>query len=268
MLRIVHNVRYAAPRLVKTSRITAFAVIMLALGMAASGITAAGQSDQSSKAAGRWEGTIQIPGSEMVVVIDLAPDAKGAWTGSAIFPGLGVKGAPLAELSVKDSDVAFGVKGALSDPKFKAHIDATGNMVGQFEQGGNSAPFTLHKSGTPQVEPQPHSTAVSKALEGEWQGDFQLPGRTLHAKITLTNQPGAAATAKFIVIGKKENDLPVELVMQEDDLLTVDARAAGLVYQGWYRKETNEISGSLQIGPMDTPLVLHRAPKAGAESKP
>ena len=43
---------------------------------------------------GRWEGTARIPDDELTVVVDLAQE-NGAWVGSIIIPGLGVKGAPL-----------------------------------------------------------------------------------------------------------------------------------------------------------------------------
>jgi len=40
---------------------------------------------------GRWEGRIAIPGNEVHVVIDLARDKAGVWTGSIIMQGLGIK---------------------------------------------------------------------------------------------------------------------------------------------------------------------------------
>ena len=246
------------------------AVIILALGIAASPVPAAArvQAEINAGAAGRWEGAIQIPGAEMVVVIDLAQNSKGDWAGSVIVPGHGIKGAPLADIAVKDSDVAFAIKGALSDPRFKGHINSMGSLVGNFEQAGNTAPFTLLRSGPPQVEPQPQSTRVSKNLEGEWQGEFELPGRKLHVHITLANQAGGMATAKFLVKGKRETDLPVDFVIEEDDLITINSPSMNVVYQGWFRKDTNEIKGTLQLGPTESPLVLHRAPKTETGTKP
>ena len=40
---------------------------------------------------GRWEGTARIPDDEITVVVDLAEE-NGAWVGSIIITGLGVKG--------------------------------------------------------------------------------------------------------------------------------------------------------------------------------
>jgi hypothetical protein len=61
---------------------------------------------------GRWEGTAQSPDDELTVVVDLAQE-NGAWVGSIIIPGLGLKGAPLANIKVQPPDVNFAVKCAL-----------------------------------------------------------------------------------------------------------------------------------------------------------
>ena len=61
---------------------------------------------------GRWEGSAQIPDDELNVVVDLAQE-NGAWVGSIIIPGLGVKGTPLTDIKVESPDVNFAVKGPL-----------------------------------------------------------------------------------------------------------------------------------------------------------
>lgn len=65
----------------KTSRI----VGLLFLGAALAG-------EAAEIPAARWEGTVQIPGRELRLIVDLAKDPGGAWIGSIIIPGLGVKG--------------------------------------------------------------------------------------------------------------------------------------------------------------------------------
>src|SRR4051794_28509950 len=64
--------------------------------------------------AGRWEGTVDIPGSSLRAIIDLAPGDNAAWTGSITIPGLGVKGAELSDIVSHDSDAAFSIKDVLS----------------------------------------------------------------------------------------------------------------------------------------------------------
>jgi len=101
-------------------------------------------------AIGRWEGSVKIPERELKLIVDLAQDSGGAWIGSIIIPGLDVKGAALGDIAVTGSEVSFAIKNALGaqragPAKFKARA-TNATLVGDFMQGGNTAPFTLKKN--------------------------------------------------------------------------------------------------------------------------
>ena len=106
------------------------------------------------------------------------------------------------------------------------------------------------------MEFPPPSTAIVKELEGEWQGEYELFGYTRKVTIKLTNRPTGGATAEFVVVGKKVNNLPVELVTQEGDFLTITS-PTGLGYEGRFRN--GEIKGAIIQGSIETPLLLQRA---------
>jgi hypothetical protein len=181
---------------------------------------------------GRWEGVARIPDDELNVVVDLAQQ-KGTWVGSIIIPGLGLKGAPLTDIKVQSPDVNFAVKGALGI-QLKLRLDANNKMAGNFEQAGNRAPATLQKTGPPQVEYLSRSSPVAKELEGEWKGDYEMLGYTRHVSIKFANRPDGA-TADFVIVGRKHNVLPVDLVTQEGDLVTVDSHEMGFSFGGRLR---------------------------------
>ncbi len=210
----------------------------------------------SESPAARWEGIVQIPGRELKVVIDLAQDSRGQWIGSAIVPGFGIKGAPLADIAVNDSGVAFTVKGALGGPKFTGRLAADGALTGDYQQAGNTAPFTLQKTGPPQVDLPRQSTAVGKEMEGEWQGEMTFVGNSLRVKLKLTNQAEGRATGQFVFIGKRETTLPIDLVTQEAGILTLELLERGMTYEGRFRQDANEINGTFHQGPFEAPLVL------------
>jgi len=212
---------------------------------------------QTADPNGRWEGAVQIPGMEQRLIIDLARAADGKWNGSAILPGLGVKGASLADVSIKGADVSFSVKGALGNPKVTGHLVANDSLTGEFTQSGNTAPFSLQKTGPPQVELPRPATPVTKPLEGEWRGNLDLAGNPLRAKLTLT--PGTAGTtAQFIVGNKKDTNLPVSFVTQEGVWLTVEVREFGISYEGRFHPDKNEIEGVFVQSGLEFPLVFHR----------
>jgi hypothetical protein len=203
---------------------------------------------------GRWEGTAQIPGNELTVVVDLSQE-NGAWVGSIIIPGLGLKGVPLTDIQVQSPDVNFAVKGTLG-VQLKLRLDANNKLAGNFEQAGNRASATLQKTGPPQVEYPRRNTPVAKELAGEWKGDYEMLGYTRHVSIKFANDP-AGATAEFVIVGRKHNVLPVDLVTQEGDLVTVDSHEMGFTFEG--RLRDGKLTGAIRQSATETPLVLIRA---------
>jgi hypothetical protein len=209
-------------------------------------------------AAARWEGDVQIPGRELKLIVDLAPDSAGGWIGSAIVPGFGIKGAPLADIVVKNSNVSFTLKGALGEPRLTGRLAENGALTGDFEQAGNRAAFALQKTGPPQVDSPRRSTPVRREIEGEWKGVMDLFGYPINVTLNLANQ-GGNGTAQFHILGKRDTVVKLDLVIEENDNLTVESSETGIVYEGRFRVAANEINGAYRQGPNEAPLILHRA---------
>jgi hypothetical protein len=212
---------------------------------------------------GRWEGVVQIPERELTVVVDLAQQ-DNAWTGSITIPGLNVEGAQLSDIAAGAAEVNFSIKAALGvqpfgAARFKGHWNADGSLAGQFGQAGNGAPFHLSRIGSPQVERPVHSTAVSRELEGEWKGEYEAMGYARQVTLKLSNRGAEGAAADFVVVGKRTNNLPVDLLTQEGDNLTVTSHATGFSYEARFNPATGELKGIVFQGPIEAPLVLRRA---------
>ncbi len=207
--------------------------------------------------AGRWSGKVEIPGREVVLIVDLAHEEN--WTGSATLPGLNVKGAPLTDVTVQSPEVAFAIKAMsgpnVESPRVKARL-ADGKLTGEFLQSGNSARFVLEKISPPQVEQQPGSSTIAKEFEGEWKGEYELFGYRRKVTLKLQSHGTEAATADLVIVGRKVNNVPVDRVTQQGDFITIDSEAFGMTYEG--RIKNNEIQGQLLQGPIETALVLRR----------
>lgn len=218
--------------------------------------------------AGRWEGTIQIPGNEVDLIVDLAPGGGSGgkeWAGSIIIPGLGVKGAQLSELAVSDTKFSCTINGALGNERTgKARLDGHfaegGQLTGNFLQAGHTTPFKLRKTGPAQVELPRQSTPVSKALEGVWKGDYEMQGYPRHVTLTLSNPASDHAAGQFVIVGKRTTTVPLDLVLEEYGRLTIEAHDFGITYEGRLRKDRPEIDGTFSLGPAEVPLVLKRTP--------
>ena len=213
---------------------------------------------------GRWEGRVDIPGSELQLIVDLAEGSAGGWAGSIVIPGLGIKGAALSNVVVTDTDVAFDIGKVLGTPThgpagFRAHLIAADSMAGEMRQAGNVAKFTLHKMGPAEVESSPRSTAVTRDLETQWSGQYEQGGYPRNVTITLENHADGGASAKFVIVGKMTNDLPVDLVVQQGDLLRVESQSTQVYFEGRIFTEAGEIRGTIEVGPVELPLVLRRS---------
>ena len=211
-------------------------------------------------ASGRWEGSVQIPDRDLTLIVDLAQTENGAWTGSVIIPGFDVKGKAVNDLAVIGSEVSFAIAtGRGLQAVLKGHIAADGTLAGEFAQAGNTARFVLKKTGPPQVELPLRSTAVSKEIEGQWKGQYELSGYPRKVTIKVVNRGSEGAAADFVVVGRKTTTLPVDLVRQEGTLLTIDSHETGISYEGRFNPESGEIKGTFNQGAIEIPLVLQRA---------
>jgi hypothetical protein len=213
---------------------------------------------------GRWEGSVRIPGRAMPMVLDLARNPAGDWTGSIILPGLGLKGALLDNIVARGDDIAFDLGNALRTPddapaRLRARVDPSGGMAGEFDQAGNVAKISLQKIGPAQVDTAPRSTAIGHVLEDRWIGEFELGGYPRHVTLTLENHAAGAATATLVIVGKQTSNLPVALVTEEGSFLRVESPATHVNFEARFVEQRDELQGTVELGPFELPLVLRRA---------
>jgi hypothetical protein len=224
-------------------------VVILAAGAVLSAQVTAGP-------AGHWEGTIQVPGQELIVVIDLSGTGD-TWEGAIGIPAQGLKAFPLAEILVNESSVSFAMKGVPGEPRFRGTLSPDAKALsGEFSQGGASLPFALTRTGPAVIEQVPASTAVTKDLEGSWEGGVDVDGTALRLVVTLTNHEGGPATAVLVSVDQGGATIPVTAVVQKDAHLTLQVRPVSGDYEG--DLADGKLTGTWTQGPRSFPLVLQR----------
>lgn len=195
------------------------------------------------------------------MVVDLARDASGAWTGSLTLPGLNVKGAPLTNIETKVDEVRFDSPEALAgrppEPaRFTARTDGSGVLVGELRQAGNVAPFVLRRAGPAQVEGAKRSTAVPRGVEGRWVGRYELGGYPRSVTVDIANDGGAMPNVDFVIVGKATTKLPIDFVAEREGTLRIESAPYGITFEG--RIRDGRIDGTFEQGPFELPLTLRR----------
>lgn len=211
--------------------------------------------------AGRWEGTADAPGLRIAMVVDIGKTSEGGWAGSAIFPGFGVKGAQLGQLSVDASTVKFTVKGAMGDPGITAHLAEDGRLAGTYEQVGKTLQLSLKRVGEAQVDYPRQSTPIQKELEGGWDGLLDMGAFKMRLGLKLANSEKGPATGQLILLDSGNYSPPVEWVSQQRDDLELSVPAVNLGFEGRFDKTADELRGILRVGSLECPLAWRRAAK-------
>jgi pimeloyl-ACP methyl ester carboxylesterase len=116
-----------------------YGAVMFAWILAAAVAPAAGAADED--VSGHWEGTIELPGTELGIKVDLANEG-GTWSGTVDIPMQGAKGLALSDVSVEGEKVKFSISGVPGNPTFDGTFQY-GQIQGTFSQGGGQFPFHL-----------------------------------------------------------------------------------------------------------------------------
>jgi hypothetical protein len=208
--------------------------------------------------AGHWEGAIHAPNMEVPIEIDLAKNGNGDLSGT--FTGQNVKALPLAAFSIDGRSVGFQIKGsAPADRVFKGAFSADGTSIaGEYSQGGYSVPFNVTRKGDARIEAPATSAAISKSLEGTWNGTLNINGEQRTLVLTLTNQPDGTAVGHFVNV-EEALEIPIATITQTLSTVTLDVKAVGGSYSGTLNPEGTELVGTLTQGSGALPLTLKRA---------
>ena len=202
--------------------------------------------------AGHWDGKITLPDREVPIVVDLDQQA-GKWVGSMSTGPM--SGLPLGDIKVAGSDVSFTISGAPGSPNFTGKLAADGqSMTGQATMGGNSVPFTAKRSGDAKVELPPPSSAISKELEGTWNGELNANGQTLHLVLNISSGAAGLGSATVTSVDQGNANLPVTTITQKDAHLHFEIKQIAGNYEGDLNAAKTELNGTWTQGPAPMPL--------------
>jgi len=205
-----------APRLSSAALAATLLVLVPVLAFAPVAAAAAAAADAAS-AAGRWEGAIELPGSELAVTVDLARDDDGAWRGDVDIPAQGARDLPLTAIEAADGNVRFTLAGVPGAPTFAGELSADGaELAGDFTQGGQTFPFHLARSAAAaEVAPALDPAAALEGLD-DWMGE-QLEGWNVPAAAVAVVHDGEVV----LTAGYGRRDVEADLPADADTLFAI-----------------------------------------------
>ncbi|MGD0872693.1 MAG: hypothetical protein ABSB88_24365 [Bryobacteraceae bacterium] len=179
---------------------------------------------------GHWEGSFTMNNRETGLSLDLAKNAKSEWIASMGLPSENATGLVVMDVAV----------GTISSPQ-------------------GSLPVEFKRTGEAKVELIPASPAVSKELEGDWEGSIESPNGAFRLVFHFKNQPDntVAATVDSSLAASMVG-MPLDNVKQTGQKVEFGMKIAGGTFQGSLNKEGTELAGQLIHEANSTPLTLRK----------
>ena len=205
---------------------------------------------------GHWEGTIEIPNGPTRLALDLAKNAKGAWIASLGVPEQKITGLRVTDISVVGSELRFAVRDLPGSPAFELTL-VDGKLKGALLVQALSLALEMQRTGEAKVDIAPPSPAVSKELEGDWEGLVPVPnGQGLVIIIHFKNQPDQTVEATIDSPGQDAIGLPLRAVAQKGAAVEF-AVGVGGSYKGTLNKEGTQIAGEWTQRSGAAPITLN-----------
>jgi len=213
---------------------------------------------------GHWEGFYTVNNREIGISLDLAKNAKSEWIASMGLPSQNMAGLVVMDVAVNGKSVKF-VAVELQMATCDLTLGPDGRMKGTMSapQGPMSTqgpmPVELKRAGEAKVELIPVSPAVSKELEGDWEGSLQAPNGVLFPLVFhFKNQPDKTVAATMDSPGRNAMAVPLNNVKQTGQKVEFGLKIAGASFQGSLNKEGTELALQMIHDGGSSPLTLRK----------
>jgi hypothetical protein len=207
---------------------------------------------------GHWQGSVQIPGTEVTFEVDLTRRSTGEFTGTTSLATAGIKGLPLRSVAVSGSTVSFDAR---RDQPFRGVLSADGTSIsGEATLSGYALPFRMIRTGEAEIAPPAKSAPIDKELEGTWDGTLEANGTTMRFVLKLTNQPDGTASAVLFSLDEGELAVPVVVTQNAANVALVN-NIIKSTFAGRLNQDRTELAGTFTQGPATVPMVFRRAVK-------
>lgn len=229
-------------------------------------ISAQQEAADSAGAAGHWEGTITLPGTQLGIRVDLQQTDDAGWSGTIDIPVQSLRGFSLGEVTVTGPAVAFAMPGIPGDPRFSGRVAGDGQtMAGDFTQAGQTYPFVLIRKPRPATGSgdTPARGVPGQGLAGHWQGSLKpAPVVELRLVMELSDTGAGQVGGLMISVDQGQARIPITALTESGGQVHLEAESVGGAFDGRLSADGSEIAGDWKQSGQATPLVFKRLDKA------
>jgi len=207
---------------------------------------------------GHWEGTLKVDNRQVGLSLDLAKNEKAEWIASMGMPSENATGLVVKDLAVSGKSVKFmavELMMSICDLTFTAD----GKLAGTITNPRGSLPIEFKRTGEAKVALPSASPAVSKELEGDWEGSLQGPDGALHPLVFhFKNLPDKTVAATMDNPERNFMAMPLNNVKQTGQKVEFGLKIAGGSFQGSLNKEGTELALQMIHEADRTPFITLR----------
>jgi hypothetical protein len=210
---------------------------------------------------GHWEGSLPVDGDssrQIGISLDLSKNAKSEWIASMGVPSEKMTGLVVQSVKVNGPGVSF-VAVELMMSKFDLTLDADGTMKGTLTpQQGPPVKVEFKRIGEAKVALIPASPAVSKEMEGDWEGTLAGPGVSFPLVFHFKNQLDKTVSATMDSPARNAMAIPLNDVKQTGKNVEFGIKVAHANFKGTLNQEGTELSGQFGHEQDAAPLTLRK----------
>jgi hypothetical protein len=177
------------------------------------------------------------------------------------IPSMNMTGLVVMDVVVVGNSLKFvGVE--LMMARFDLALAPDGILKGTVANGPNSRPIEFKSTGEAKVELIPDSPAVSKELEGDWEGQFggpNAPNGGIKLTFHFKNKPDSTLKATMDSgLSASMVAMPLNNVKQTGQKVEFGIKIANASFEGTLNKEGTEIAGQFIHDSNPMPMTLRK----------
>ena len=207
---------------------------------------------------GHWEGALTVDNRQVGLTLDLAKNGKSEWVASMGMPSENAIGLVVKDLAVSGKSVKF-MAVELQMSIVDLTLGPDGKLAGTISSPRGSLPIEFKRTGEAKVALPSASPAVSKELEGDWEGSLQGPDGALHPLVFhFKNLPDKTVAATMDSPDRNAMGMPVNDVRQTGQKVEFGLKIAQSSFQGSLNKEGTELALQMINEAGSLPVTLRK----------